>query len=879
MSRRVLAIAVCLIAALAVSASAVLARRSSHARRATVARITSNTSTCGPKWVQVPTAGGEPTTTDFDGLSFDSVGDGWAVANNGLIERWSGSAWGTVPGDPSVSEPSFASVVAISPSNAWAVGTQGNQGGQTLTLIEHWNGTSWKAVSSPNPSASFGNELNSIAVVPGHSSELWAVGTTNGSENTSNAIGEGRPLILQHTSAGWTQTTSAPEASSWHGGLRRVLAVSEDEVWAVGSQNLGGSASDQPFSEVWDGSQFTSWGTSDPGSSLNRMYGLTADAPNDVLAVGIYGMADPEDRFPLEEVWDGSRWNALHFATSAGEQTFLVDAASGGPASTWAVGDTGSTGGTPSTLIMHWHGASWGSYSSPNPSSTGFNVMRSVAVAPGGFAFASGDSDTGPFFLRECPAASITLAPTRGDPGSPTTVSGVGYLSGETVNLTFDGAALASATADSNGTFAESVTIPTTAPLGAHTVSATGATSSRQASATFTAIVTWPQFHRGPGHDGDNALETAITASDAHNLSQTYTSGSIGQTDASAAVVDGTIYIGSGSKAVYALNQATGGIRWRSAGSETAAEASPAVADGFVFVGADNGTLQAYQADGCGQSTCDPAWSATVGSGTPSSPAVAGDVVYVGGSDGKLYAFDARGKTGCTTSAPVTCHPLWTAQTSGGALTNAPAVDRGRVFVHSRDGSLEAFDAAGNTGCSGSPKTCIPEWTYAKPTYAAYSSPAAVDGVVYFGAGEGKLYAVNEATGKTHWVGTTPTGSHIQTSPAVGDGFVYVGSIDGHLYAYSTAGCGSSTCPPSWSFDVGGQVDSSPSVAGNVVYVASSAGDVLALKASGGSSARASLNCGAPYAPLAVISSPVVIDGTVFQPDPVRGKLCGYTLH
>jgi outer membrane protein assembly factor BamB len=227
----------------------------------------------------------------------------------------------------------------------------------------------------------------------------------------------------------------------------------------------------------------------------------------------------------------------------------------------------------------------------------------------------------------------------------------------------------------------------------------------------------------------------------------------------------------------------------------------------------------------------------------------------------------------------VTCHPLWTAQTSGGALTNAPAVDRGRVFVHSRDGSLEAFDAAGNTGCSGSPKTCIPEWTYAKPTYAAYSSPAAVDGVVYFGAGEGKLYAVNEATGKTHWVGTTPTGSHIQTSPAVGDGFVYVGSIDGHLYAYSTAGCGSSTCPPSWSFDVGGQVDSSPSVAGNVVYVASSAGDVLALKASGGSSARASLNCGAPYAPLAVISSPVVIDGTVFQPDPVRGKLCGYTLH
>jgi outer membrane protein assembly factor BamB len=861
------------VALVAASASAVLARNGliSHAAPDLV--------TCSTKWVQVPTAGGEPATTDFDGLSFDSVRDGWAVANNGLIERWNGTAWASVPADPAVPGASFAGVAAISPNNAWAVGTKSSMGGQPSTLIEHWNGAGWKAVSSPNQSATFGNELNSIVAVPGHSGELWAVGTTNGSENTSETIGQGRPLILHRTASGWTRVTSAPEAGAWHGGLRRVDAVSENEVWAVGSQNPGGSAADGPFTEVWNGSSWIAWASNSPGAGLNRMYGLTADSPTDVLAVGIYSKDATDDRFPLEEQWDGTRWNTLHPAATAGQETFLVDAASGGPTSTWAVGETGPTDGTPSTLIMHWHWTNWGSYASPNPSSTGFNVMRAVAVAPGGFAFASGDSNTGPFFVRECAAASITVSPTSGDPGSQTTVSGSGFTPGETVNLAFDAAALTSATADGNGTFTKTVTIPSGATLGAHTLTATGATSNHAASATFTVSVSWSQFHRSPGHAGENPLEASITSGTAQNLLQTYASASIGATDASPAVVAGVAYIGSESDVLYALDAGSGAVLWRASGSASAAEASPAVADGFVFVGADDGTLEAFPAGGCGSSTCAPAWTATVGDGTPSSPAVSGNVVYVGGSDGRLYAFDAHGRAGCATAQPITCQPLWTAQTSGGALGNSPAIDRGKVFVHAADGSLEAFDVGGHTNCSGTPKTCTPEWRYSKPTYGAYSSPAAVGGVVYFGSGEGNLYAVNEATGKTHWVGTTPTGSHLQTSPAVGDGFVYIGSLDGHLYAYSTAGCGSATCAPSWSFNANNQIDSSPSVAADVVYFASNAGDVFALKATGGSAALATLNCGAAAPPLIDVSSPVVIGGTVFEPDSVAGRLCGYTLH
>jgi hypothetical protein len=41
------------------------------------------------------------------------------------------------------------------------------------TLIEHWNGTRWSVVSSPNPAGY--DRLSGVAVVPG-STQVWAEG-------------------------------------------------------------------------------------------------------------------------------------------------------------------------------------------------------------------------------------------------------------------------------------------------------------------------------------------------------------------------------------------------------------------------------------------------------------------------------------------------------------------------------------------------------------------------------------------------------------------------------------------------------------------------------------------------------------------------------
>ncbi|HEY7030067.1 MAG TPA: sigma-70 family RNA polymerase sigma factor, partial [Thermomicrobiales bacterium] len=65
------------------------------------------------------------------------------------------------------------------------------------------------------------------------------------------------------------------------------------------------------------------------------------------------------------------------------------------------------------------------------------------------------------------------------------------------------------------------------------------------------------------------------------------------------------------------------------------------------------------------------------------------------------------------------------------------------------------------------------------------SSPAIVAGVLYAGGGDGKLHALDAATGAERW--TFSTGGPIATSPTVAGGLVFIGSSDGDLYAVDAA--------------------------------------------------------------------------------------------
>ena len=84
--------------------------------------------------------------------------------------------------------------------------------------------------------------------------------------------------------------------------------------------------------------------------------------------------------------------------------------------------------------------------------------------------------------------------------------------------------------------------------------------------------------------------------------------------------------------------------------------------------------------------TCAPLWTAATGSEIEATPAVVNGVVYVGAIDGTLFGFDAAGSTGCSGTPVKTCAPLWKAAT-GSPLSGSPAVANGVVYVGRRTAS------------------------------------------------------------------------------------------------------------------------------------------------------------------------------------------------
>ena len=70
--------------------------------------------------------------------------------------------------------------------------------------------------------------------------------------------------------------------------------------------------------------------------------------------------------------------------------------------------------------------------------------------------------------------------------------------------------------------------------------------------------------------------------------------------------------------------------------------------------------------------------------------------------------------------------------------------------------------------------------TIADPFDIFLSSPVVANGVVYFGSGDGNLYALDSATGDLRW--KFKTGDVVHASPALADGVLFFGSWDSYFY-------------------------------------------------------------------------------------------------
>ena len=117
------------------------------------------------------------------------------------------------------------------------------------------------------------------------------------------------------------------------------------------------------------------------------------------------------------------------------------------------------------------------------------------------------------------------------------------------------------------------------------------------------------------------------------------------------------------------------------------------------------------------------------------------------------------------------------------------------------------------------------QWTFA--TGGAIQLLAIVNGMVYIGSRDGKIYALNATTGEKQW--EYQTGNWVDSSPVVVDNVVYAGSNDGNVYALD-AGTGRKI----WSYNTHYATVSSVAVAGGMVYFGSDDFRVYGLNASTG---------------------------------------------
>jgi hypothetical protein len=301
-------------------------------------------------------------------VSAPSASDAWAVGwyrntagqYRTLAEHWNGTSWRLVAAPSVGSNSNFLNgVAALSATNAWAVGYYLNASFVNRPLIEHWDGTRWSVVPSPNPgTGSF--SLSAVAALS--ATDVWAFG------------GGPSPLIEHWNGSSWTIVPGAA-VSAASANLAAAAVVTASDIWAVGrtTQGYGGS---NGLAEHWNGRTWTLGSVAPVDSSLN---GAT-NAGGTLWSVG--GQA--RSTRTLAERFASGAWSVVPTPTPA--TTASLNAATSRSATdVWAVGTQYSN---PQTLIEHWNGATWTTSASPTVGTTA--LLSGVAAAPGGTLWAVG---------------------------------------------------------------------------------------------------------------------------------------------------------------------------------------------------------------------------------------------------------------------------------------------------------------------------------------------------------------------------------------------------------------------------------------------------------------------------------------------------------
>jgi hypothetical protein len=355
-------------------------------------RQLASTIACNSSWNAIGSANPGTTRNFLNGIAAIAPNDVWAVGAfltgssvfQTLAEHWDGSAWSVVS-TPNVLAGNniLTAVTAIGTGDVWAVGysRSGNSQTPAQPLTEHWNGNGWTVVPTPGgPNQSTGL----YAVGADAANDIWAVGISLVSPPGLSGQ-RASAWVLHWNGSSWSSGTVVPNFPIGSSTTRDVASVNgvkvlaANNVWMVGdAQNYnssGPSGPDSAFIEHWDGSTVTQYAApSHPnGDFLSDVQGTA----NDLWAVGGQATSVTTDTVVIER-WNGTSWSDIGSSIPPAppdQSANLFALAYVSPTNVWAVGarsyqSPGTTIELDDTLVEQWDGSSWYPVISGNPASS-----------------------------------------------------------------------------------------------------------------------------------------------------------------------------------------------------------------------------------------------------------------------------------------------------------------------------------------------------------------------------------------------------------------------------------------------------------------------------------------------------------------------------
>ncbi len=264
---------------------------------------------------------------------------------------------------------------AVSANNIWAGGYYCLDAACNTyhTLIEHWNGSTWSIVSSPNVDA--GGYVRGIAAVSANN--VWMVGFSCLDSAGCTTF----TTLIEHWNGTSWSVVPGPDTGAGNSILRAISAHSANDIWAVGSRNTNAST----LTEHWNGTAWSIVPSPNPGSVVNRFQAVDVHTSRDVWAVGFF-CTDSDCTYPqtLTEHWNGTAWSVVPSPNVGTFGSLLLGTFARSANDVWAVGYycTDSDCNGDQTLIEHWNGTAWSVVPSPNVGTVHTVLHEIVALAP-----------------------------------------------------------------------------------------------------------------------------------------------------------------------------------------------------------------------------------------------------------------------------------------------------------------------------------------------------------------------------------------------------------------------------------------------------------------------------------------------------------------